>query len=94
LQVAKRNDEAQPDQAGHGDDGQGGPDSAGQSGDTQGLSQVVDAADQSVEGLADSGQDYEAEVVAGVEDAADHPERSVHTHEDRARPTRIAPEME
>ena len=61
--------------------GHGGPDSGGQSGDTQGLSPIADATDESVEELADTGQDYEAEVVAGVEDAADHPEQPVWTHE-------------
>jgi hypothetical protein len=60
-----------------------GPDSGGQSGDTQGLSLIADEADESVEELADSGQGYEAEVVKGVEDADEHPERPVHTHEDQ-----------
>jgi len=64
------------------DPGQVGPDSGGQSGDTQGLSPLADAADESVEELADSGQAYEAEVIQGIEDAADHPERPVHPHED------------
>jgi hypothetical protein len=62
------------------DPGQVGPDSAGQSGDAQGLSEVADAADESVEDLADTGQSYEAGVIEGVEDAADHPERPVPTH--------------
>lgn len=62
------------------DPGEVGPDSAGQSGDTQGLSGVADAADESVEELADAGQLYEAEIIDGVEDAADHPERPVPTH--------------
>jgi hypothetical protein len=84
------NDE-EPNQPGS-EPGQVGPDSAGQSGDTQGLSQIADAADQSVEGLADSGQVYEAEVVEGVEDAADHPARPVRTREDQVRPRSIAPE--
>lgn len=70
------------------DPGQVGPDSAGQSGDTQGLSDTEDAADQSVESLADSGQAYEAEVISGVEDAADHPEQPVPSHEDRRKPER------
>lgn len=65
--------------------GQVGPDSGGQSGDTQGLSSIAGAADESVKELADTGQDYEAEVVSGVEDAGDHPERPVTTHEDRRR---------
>lgn len=74
------------------DPGQVGPDSGAQSGDTQGLSEIADAADESVEELADTGQAYEAEVIEGVEDAADHPEKPVHTHEDQARPPDIAPE--
>lgn len=61
--------------------GQTGPDSGGQSGDGQGLSPIADAGGESVEELADSGQSYEADVITGVEDAADHPERPVHTHE-------------
>ena len=72
------------------DPGQVGSDSGGQSGDTQGLSPIADAADESVEELADSGQAYEAEVIQGMEDAADHPERPVHTHEDQSRPPHIA----
>jgi hypothetical protein len=63
------------------DAGQVGPDSAGQSGDAEGLSSIADAADESVEELADTEQAFEAEVISGVEDAADHPERPVHTHD-------------
>jgi hypothetical protein len=66
------------------DPGQVGPDSGGQSGDTQGLSPIADAAEESVEELADSGQAYESEIVEGVEDAAEHPERPVYSHEDPA----------
>ena len=77
-----RDQEARPDTLGH-DPGQVGPDSGGQSGDTQGLSPIADEAAESVEELADNGQDYEAEAVEGVENAADHPERPVHTHEDQ-----------
>lgn len=44
-----------------------GPDSAGQSGDDQGLSQVEDAGSESVAELADEGQFYEAEAVSGME---------------------------
>ena len=73
------------------DPGQVGPDSGGQSGDTQGLSPIADEADESVEELADNGQDYEAEAVGGVEDAADHPERPVQTHEDQRRPSAAGP---
>jgi len=60
-------------------------DSAGQSGDAQGLSQTADADEESVEELAETDQAYEAEAVDGLEDAADHPERPVQTREDKAR---------
>jgi hypothetical protein len=43
--------------------------SAGQSGDTQGLSNAQEADSESVEELVEEGQDFEAGVVAGVEDA-------------------------
>src|ERR1017187_6473017 len=76
--------EARPDELGS-DPGQVGPDSAGQSGDNQGLSEVAEAGDESVEALADSDQAYEAEIVAGVEDAGDHPEKPVHTHETKGK---------
>ncbi len=89
LIVKLRDDDAQLDEPGT-DPGQVGPDSGGQSGDPQGLSPIADSADESVEELADTGQAYEAEIVKGLEDAADHPERSVHTHEDRRRPS-LAP---
>jgi len=78
-----RDNKAQLDELGS-DPGQVGPDSAGQSGDTQGLSRIVDSADESVEELADTEQAYEAEAVSGVEDAADHPERPVRISEDYA----------
>ena len=55
-----RDNEAQPAELGR-DPGQIGTDSAGQSGDAQGLSQIADAAGESVEELADSEQAYESE---------------------------------
>jgi hypothetical protein len=58
-------------------------DSAGQSGDAQGLSPIAEADEESVEELAETDQAYEAEVVEGVEDAGDHPERPVRQREDR-----------
>jgi hypothetical protein len=64
---------------------QGGANSGGQSGDTQGLSQAADATEETVEELADDGQDYEAGIQAGVEDAADHPERPVPSHDGQER---------
>lgn len=83
-------DEAQPDELGT-DPGQLGPDSAGQSGDRQGLSSIADAADESVQELADNDQGVEAGLVEGVEDAADHPERPVHTHLEYGRPDDLPP---
>lgn len=64
------------------DAGQVESDSAGQSGDNQALSATAEAADESVEELAETGQAYEAGIIAGVEDAGDHPDRPVRTHED------------
>ena len=54
-------------------------DSAGQSGDTQGLSDVAEAGPESVEELLEEGQSFEAEVIGGVEDAADPDVAEVHT---------------
>jgi hypothetical protein len=56
-----------------------GPDSAGQSGDTQGLSDVAQAGSESVEELVEEGQSFEAEVTEGVEDAPDPDVAEVHT---------------
>ena len=58
-----------------------GPDSAGQSGDTIGLSQVAEAESESVSELAEEGQDFEAAAVAGVEDAPDADVAEVTTQE-------------
>lgn len=48
-----------------------GPDSAGQSGDTQGLSEVAEASSESVSELVSEGQSFEADVIIGIEDAPD-----------------------
>src|ERR1700722_18100442 len=77
--------EAQLDELGT-DPGQVGESSAGQSGDSQSLSSIEDASNESVEELAETEQALEAAAVEGVEDAADHPERPVHTHEEYGRP--------
>jgi hypothetical protein len=58
-----------------------GPDSGGQSGDTQGLSDVAEAGDESVEELAEEGQAFEAEVISGVEDASEPDVHEVHSRE-------------
>ena len=53
----------------------------GQSGDTQGISAAVTADSESVEELLEEGQTFEAEAVAGVENAPDPDEGEVVTHE-------------
>jgi hypothetical protein len=55
--------------------------SGGQSGDLQGISDIEGAASESVQELLEEGSSFEAEVVAGVEGAADADEREVRTHE-------------
>jgi hypothetical protein len=56
-----------------------GPGSAGQSGDTQGLPDAPEADSESVEELVEEGQFFEAEVIAGVEEAPDADVAEVHT---------------
>ena len=85
-----RGNEARPDELGN-DPGQVGPESAGQSGDSQSLSHVADSNEESIEELSDTEQAFEAEAVEGSEDAADHPERPVHTHEEYGRPDDLPP---
>ena len=89
--MTTRNRDAQLDEFGN-DLGQAGPDSGGQSGDTQGFSSIADAADESVEELADTGQAYEAEIVEGVEEAANHPEQPVYSHQDQRRSSALPPD--
>ena|SRR6266849_5405286 len=58
-----------------------GPETAGQAGDTQGLSGVPLANSQSVEELVEEGQFFEAAVVSGVENAPDPDVSEIQTHE-------------
>lgn len=58
-------------------------DSAGQSGDTQGLSDVAEAGSESVAELVEEGQFFEAEAIGGVEDAPDADVAEVHTRQFR-----------
>jgi hypothetical protein len=88
----ERDDQAQLDELGN-DPAEVGPRSAGQSGGSQGLSEVADANEESVEELADTDQAFESAAVEGVEDAADHPERPTHTHEEYGRPDDIPPKV-
>jgi hypothetical protein len=60
-----------------------GPDSAGQSGDTQGLSDVEEADSESVVELLQDGQSFEAEAIDGVENAPDADVAEVHTRQVR-----------
>ena len=83
-------DEARPDEQGQ-DRPDTGPDSAGQSGDLQRLSTIEDADNESVAELADTDQALEAARLEGSEDAAEHPERPVHTHEEYGRPDDLPP---
>jgi hypothetical protein len=90
AQRPRDDEQAQLDELGK-DPGQVGPDSAGQSGDSQRLSSIADASDESVQELADTDQALEAGILEGVEDAADHPERPVHTHLEYGRPDDLPP---
>jgi hypothetical protein len=54
-------------------------DSAGQSGDTQGLSDDAEAGSESVTELLEEGQSFEAEAIGGVQDAPDPDFSEVHT---------------
>ena len=58
-----------------------GTDSAGQSGDTQGLSDLAEAGGESVQELLEEGQAFEAEAIGGVEDAADADVAEVQTRQ-------------
>ena|SRR6516165_10023900 len=55
--------------------------SGGQSGDTQGLGAGADVDSESVEGLLEEGQSFEAEVVDGVENAREPDQGEVRTRE-------------
>lgn len=82
--------EAQLDELGN-DPSQVGELSAGQSVGSQGLSDIAEVSDESVEELADSDQALEAASVEGVEDAANHPERPTHTHDEYGHPDDLPP---
>ena len=58
-----------------------GPDSAGQSGDTQQIPDVPSADSESVEELIDEGNAFEADAVLGVENAKDPDVSEVRTRE-------------
>jgi len=56
-------------------------DSAGQSGDNQGLSDVAEAGPESVEELVEEGQYFEADAIGGVENSPDADVSEVHTRQ-------------
>jgi hypothetical protein len=58
-----------------------GPGSAGQSGDTQGLSDAEDTSSESVAELLEEGQYFEASVISGVENAPPADVAAVKTKE-------------
>ncbi len=86
----KSDREAQPDELGS-DPSEVGMNSAGQSASALDLADEPDATEDSVEDLADTDQAIEAAAVEGVEDAADHPERPTHTHEEYGNPEDVPP---
>ena len=73
------------------DPSQVGTRSAGQTASSLGLSDIPEATEDSVEDLSDTAQALEAASVEGSEDAADHPERPTHTHEEYGRPDDVPP---
>jgi len=58
-------------------------DAGGQSGDTQGLSDVAEADSESVTELLEEGQSFEAGIISGVENAPDPDVAEVTTREFR-----------
>ena len=58
-----------------------GPESGGQSGDTQGLSRAEFADSESVEELLEEGQSFEAGIVSGVENAPDADRGEIRTRQ-------------
>ena len=58
-----------------------GPESAGQAGDTMGLSRSEVAGPESVEELVEEGQSFEAGIISGVEDAPDADQGGVRTRQ-------------
>ena len=82
--------EARKDELGN-DPREVGAASAGQAGGIQRLAIEEDADNESVEELSEASQAIEAARVEGSEDAADHPERPVHTHNEYGRPDDLPP---
>jgi len=93
LQAGEFSAESLPPDETTSDVGSGlGPDSAGQSGDTQGLSSVAEMAPESVEELVETEQTLEAEVISGIENAPPADEGEVTTRGERPADEDIPPE--
>ncbi|MEO8099341.1 MAG: hypothetical protein ABI811_16675 [Acidobacteriota bacterium] len=58
---------------------EGGPGSGGQSGDTQGLSDLEEVSSESVKELLEEGNSFEAELLMGIENAPDADQGEVRT---------------
>ncbi len=71
-----------------------GPDSGGQSGDTEGLSELEDMSNESVGELVEEGQDLEGSFESGVENAPPADEAEVTTHEEHPDEKDISPEKQ
>ena len=67
-----------------------GPDTAGQSGDIEGLSSVAGPGSESIAELVEEGQDFEAEVVSGVESVPDADSAEFETGEEEAETEEIS----
>jgi len=65
----------------HNHDDELGPNSAGQSGDLQGISDDADADSESVKELVEEGNSFEADAIDGVENAKDPDVSEVTTRE-------------
>jgi N utilization substance protein A len=71
-----------------------GPDSGGQSGETEGLSQLQDTNAESVSELVEEGQDWEGAAVSGAENAPPADVSEVETHEQHPDEENIPPEKQ
>jgi len=63
------------------EDNKTGPTTAGQSGDTQGLSGIAESSSESVRELAEEGQFFEAAVIDGIENVPDADVAEIKTRE-------------
>ncbi len=94
VDAAERNDESAADLEGGAESDVEPAAEGGQSGDEEGLPDVPEASSESVEGLADEGQAFEAEVVDGVENAPAPDEAELTIHEREAGENENVPDEE